>query len=153
MSVLPLLDLDKVLALEAENFAILIENHTQPAALHLAFNRAELAIILRRLAQPLHAHAHYTLQLGLAVECSVSAVSPDAVLVSGSGVAGSNHVSFPKCRRCLCLVGAHARANIGRRGEGIPTVDNLLQVVEVKGCSKNIGTQTQKQSCEGTLGL
>ena len=57
MSVLPLLDLDKVLALEAENFAILIENHTQPAALHLALDRAELAIILRRFAQPFHAHA------------------------------------------------------------------------------------------------
>jgi len=30
-----------------------------------------LAIILRRLTQPLHAHAHYALKLGLAVDCSV----------------------------------------------------------------------------------
>jgi len=94
MSVLPLLDLDKIFALEAEHIAVLIENHTQPAAIHLAFNRAELAIIMRRLAQPLHAHAH-ALKLGLAVDCPVSATSPDAILASGSGVAGSNRVSVP----------------------------------------------------------
>ena len=87
MSLLPRLDLDKILALEAQHLAVLIENHTQPAALHLAFNRAELAIILRQLAQPLHAHAHDALKLGLAVDCSVPAASPNAVLESGLGAA------------------------------------------------------------------
>ena len=54
-SFLPLVYLDKILALQGEHLAILIQNHTQPASLHLALDRAESAIRLRRLAQPLDA--------------------------------------------------------------------------------------------------
>ena len=99
---LPLLDLDKILALEAEHLAVFIENHSQPTAHYLALDRAKSAIVKRRLAQPLHAHAHHDRRFGLAV-CPVPRASPKAVFASGSdsyrtepGAVGSGVISAPK---------------------------------------------------------
>jgi len=106
MSVLPVLDFDNILVLEAKYLAVLIEKHMQSSHPTSHCIVPILPWPNLRLVQPLYANAHYAFQLGLAVDCHVPGAYPESVLASVSGIAATSFLSV--AQRGRCVVGAHA---------------------------------------------